>query len=416
MDEISTIESAKREESDTLPRMSVSVKSETNLHVDAPIAQSRVAVFFRVILILPQWIVCVFLLNAIMLLTVPGWFIAVFTGRNPFHRLTSVMLAWYYRVTAYGFLLTDRYPPFRLVTPLYPIDIDFEEEPLGRLSVLLRLILVIPAYLVLSVVGCGMSLFAVAAWLITVVRGTMPNALHGALSAQLRFSLRVTSYLYILQDAYPRGLFGDPDVAPGNGDADASEATAAIAAEPEATDVELPAPSDEVDGSQVAVTPWSQDWTLRLTRGARRIVVISLVLGVVLFPASIVIGYEIGHHAARGAEQNWSTLYGPRVATLNGDAKRAVDALSATPPSWPAISAACHAVNSDLQSLASVPQYPRHGPDQLLLNGFATIYRGELSCASAAAAQQASGLASAAAQMQAGVLSLVGFLSAIPTP
>ncbi len=400
--------------------MRMSGKSETKLHVDAPSAQRRLTVFFRIILILPQSFVGMILIYATGMLTIPGWFIAVFTGRNPFHRLTSAMLAWYYRIGGYGLLLTDTYPPFRLVTPLYPIDTEFEEEPLGRLSVLFRVILVIPAYLVLSVVGCGMSLFALAAWLITLVRGTMPNALHGALSAQLRYSLRVTSYLYLLQDAYPRGLFGDADVAPSGDAADASESTTAnptpTAAAPEIAGVDAAVASNEATDAEVAVAPWSQDWTLRLTRSARRILVISLVLGVVLFPASIVIGYEIGHHAAHSAEQNWSTYYGPRVATLNGDTKRAVDALSATPPSWPAISAACHAVNSDLQSLASVPQYPSHGPDQLLLNGFAIIYRGELSCASATAAQQASGLASAAAQMQAGVISLVGFLSAIPTP
>lgn len=400
--------------------MNASGKSEAKLHVDARSAQRRLTVFFRIILILPQSFIGMFLIYATGMLTIPGWFIAVFTGRNPFHRLTSAMLAWYYRVTAYGLLLTDTYPPFRLVTPLYPIDTEFEEEPLGRLSVLFRLILVIPAYLVLTLVSSGMSLFTLAAWLITLIRGTMPSALHGALSAQLRFSLRVTSYLYLLQDAYPRGLFGDADVAHSDVAADASELTTAPAtatsAAPGVAGVETAAVSNEANGTEVAVAPWSQDWTLRLTRGARRILVISLVLGVVTFPASIVIGYEIGHHAARSAEQNWSTSYGPRVATLNGDAKRAVDALSATPPSWTAINAACHAVTSDLQSLASVPQFPSHGPDQLLLNGFATIYRGELMCASAAAAQQASGLASAAAQMQAGVISLVGFLNAIPTP
>ena len=401
--------------------MNASGKSEAKLHVDSPRTQRRLTVFFRIILILPQSLVGVSLLYATMVLNLPGWFIAVFTGRNPFHRLTSAMLAWYYRVVAYGFLLTDTYPPFRLVAPLYPVDIDFEEETLGRISVLFRLILVIPAYVVLSLVGSGMSLFEVAAWLITLVRGTMPKALHGALSAQLRFSLRVTSYLYLLQDAYPRGLFGDADDTPAaetvaSADLVAPGDIATSSAGDDARTEDL-APGDASDAESAEVAaPWSQDWTLRLTKGARRIVAISLVLGVVTLPLSIVVGYEIGRHASHGAEQTWSTTYESRVATLNGDAKRAVDALSASPPNWSAIGAACHAVNTDIQSLATVPQYPVHAPDQLLLNGFAAIFHGDAGCLSAVTSHQTSGLASAAADMQVGITNLVAFLGAIPAP
>lgn len=387
-------------------------KSESRLHVDAPDTQRRLTVFFRVVMMLPQWFVIVFLLYATLLLTVPGWFIAVFTGRNPFHRLMSAMMTWYYRVSAYGLLLTDTYPPFRLVAPLYPIDVDFEEGTLGRLSVLVRLILVIPAYVVLALVGSGMSLFVLAAWLITLIRGTMPRALHGALSAQLRFSLRVSSYLYLLQYAYPRGLFGDPEETPADAAEDTVSAPAALPTVADAaTEREAPAASDESEAA-----PWSQDWTLRLTAGARRIVAISLILGVVTLPASIVVGYEIGRHAAHSAEQTWSTSYGVRVAMLNGDAKGAVVALTASPPSWPAVRAACHAVSADLQLLAAVPQYPAHAPDQLLLNGFAAIYHGALSCESASAGHLASGLASAAADMRVGSTDLTAFLSAIPAP
>lgn len=388
-------------------------KSESRLHVDAPDTQRRLTVFFRGILILPQWFVIVFLLYATLLLTVPGWFIAVFTGRNPFHRLMSAMMTWYYRVSAYGLLLTDTYPPFRLVAPLYPIDIDFEEGTLGRLSVLFRLILVIPAYVVLALVGSGMSLFVLAAWLITLIRGTMPRALHGALSAQLRFSLRVASYLYLLQDAYPRGLFGDADETPtvaAVADELAHEATASD----EGVDEGVAAASDESDDRESA--PWSQDWTLRLTAGARRIVVISLVLGVVTLPASIVVGYEIGHHAGHSAEQTWSTTYGARVATLNGDAKRAVVALSVSPPNWSAIGSACDAINTDIQSLATVPQYPAHAPDQLLLNGFAAVFHGDAGCLGAVTSHRTSGLSSTAAVMQVGSTDLTAFLSAIPAP
>jgi hypothetical protein len=400
--------------------MNSSGKSETKFHIDPPGYQSRTTVFFRLILILPQLLVNVFLSYAMMLLTIPGWFIALFTGRNPFHRLTSDMLRWYYRVNAYGMLLTDRYPPFRLITPLYPVDVDFEEEPLGRLSVFFRLILAIPAYVVVAILGSGMGIFALAAWLITLIRGKMPTALHGALAAQLRFSLRVASYFYLLQSAYPGGLLGDSDVAlaTDEGATMSSEvAPSAIVAEGD-TAIEAPTESegDGEEQTEVPVASWSQDWTLRLTSGARRIVVISLVLGVVTLPLSIYVGYVIGRNAGHSAEQTWSTSYESRVATLNADTKNAIVALSSSAPNWPAIGAACRAVNTDLQALATVPQYPAHGPDQLLLNGFGAIYRADLACVSAALGQRSSDRAAVAGSMQVGSTDLIAFLDSIPAP
>ena len=393
--------------------MDSSGKSETKLHVDPPQDQGRLSVFFRFFLILPQLFVAVFVSYAMLMLTIPAWFITLFSRRNPFHRLTSELLAWYYRVSAYGMLLTDTYPPFRLAAPLYPVDIKFEEEPLTRPSVFFRLLLAIPAYLVLAVLGSGMSVFALAAWLITLVRGKMPTALHGALSAQLRFSLRVAAYAYLLQGAYPRGLLGDRAVDGDEHVLSAREVDSPAAASDAATaTAEAPTISEE----ETAAVAWRQDWTLRLSPGARRIVVISLVLGVAAFPLSVYAGYEIGHHARSSAEVAWSTTYGARVATLNGDTKRAIVALTASPPNWPAISAACHAVSADLQSVSSVPQFPVSGPDQNLLGGFGAIYHADLICLGATAGQNSSSLAAASGGMLAGSNELVTFLSSIPTP
>ena len=391
--------------------MDSSGRSETRLHVDPPQDQGRLSVFFRVILILPQLFVSVFLSYAMLMLTIPGWFITLFTRRNPFHRLTAAMLAWYYRVNAYGMLLTDSYPPFRIDAPLYPVDVAFEEAPLGRLSVFFRLILAIPAYLALAVLGSGMSLFAFAAWVITLFRGKMPVALHGALSAQLRFALRVASYANLLQGAYPGGILGDRGPSGEESVVAASEETAA--AEIDAGADTLPV-ADEPGETPAA--PAGVDWALRLSAGARRIVVISLILGVAAFPLSVVAGYEIGHHARTSAEQSWSSTYRARVATLNGDTKRAVAVLTMSPPNWPAIDAACHAVSADLQALATVPQYPSRGPDQSLIGGFAAIYRGDLVCLSAVEAQRSANLAAASGGMLAGSGQLVTFLSSIPLP
>jgi hypothetical protein len=69
------------------------------------------------LLVIPHFIVLVFLWIAAVVVVVLAWFAILFTGRYPrgmFGFVEGVM-RWSQRVTAYAFLLvTDSYPPFRL--------------------------------------------------------------------------------------------------------------------------------------------------------------------------------------------------------------------------------------------------------------------------------------------------------------
>jgi hypothetical protein len=120
-------------------------------------------------------------------------------------------LRWTTRVYAYLFLLTDAYPPFEFEESAYPVRMRAEPGPLNRLAVLFRIILVIPALIVSVLLGYGVSFLVMfVAWLIVLIAGRMPRPLHEALAAVVRYEVRVHGYFLMLTARYPGGLFGDP--------------------------------------------------------------------------------------------------------------------------------------------------------------------------------------------------------------
>lgn len=90
-----------------------------------------------------------------------SWFAALATGRMPTWAWTFVARVTEYqaRVSAYQCLLVDEYPPFAFSSPdvtNYPVQLDLPEQGrLSRIKVLFRLILAIPAIIVITALNWG---------------------------------------------------------------------------------------------------------------------------------------------------------------------------------------------------------------------------------------------------------------------
>jgi hypothetical protein len=181
------------------------------LTCDGPVPQSRLTVLFRPFLVLPHLIVLGVLGIAAGLVAIIGWFGALATGRLPGFAagFGTGYLRWQARVSGYATLLTGEYPPFSPADADYPIRVEAAPGPLSRLAVLFRLFLLIPCWIVQALAGAGVFVVLVAAWVIALVKGELPTALHEALSAVLRFQARVLGFALMLTSAYPSGLFGD---------------------------------------------------------------------------------------------------------------------------------------------------------------------------------------------------------------
>lgn len=218
--------------------------------------QSRLTVAFRILMAIPQLIVLWLLGIAAIVITVIGWFGALFTGRLPVFAADFLTgyLRWLSRVYAYNYLLTDVYPPFTLDDADYPVRLAVMPGPLNRLAVLFRFFLLIPCWIVQAVVTYGaLTIFLFVTWLIVLVKGQMPDAIYQGLAAVLRYQVRTLGFAVMLTSAYPGGLFGDP---PGYG-------------------------GQAGYGTPAAGTADGPSWRLVLSAAARKLVVLFIVLGVV---------------------------------------------------------------------------------------------------------------------------------------
>ena len=85
-----------------------------DLVIEYPESSSRLTGLFRWLLIIPHWIVTAILSEIVGILVFFALVITMFTRRYPegIFNIVMVMNRWIYRVSAYGWLLVDDYPPF----------------------------------------------------------------------------------------------------------------------------------------------------------------------------------------------------------------------------------------------------------------------------------------------------------------
>lgn len=146
-----------------------------------------------------------------LLLYVIAFIVVLFTGRYP-RGIFDIMIgyhAWSIRVNAYTSLMTDRYPPFALTADDYPATIGIEyQEQVSRGTAALRFFLGwlyvgIPHGIALSVLGIiGIVLIIVSAFSI-LFTGKYPEAMFDFVRGVMRWSLRVSAYMYLLDHRYP---------------------------------------------------------------------------------------------------------------------------------------------------------------------------------------------------------------------
>ncbi len=150
----------------------------------------------------------------VVLIVAVGWFWALVVGQLPEFAavILSGYLSWQTRVLAYLLLLTDVYPPFSLGDAGYPVRVTTQPGPLNRWSVLLRLVLALPALLVVTTATLGLgTVVLLVAWVAAAVNGRLPLSLHQGFAGFVRYETRLAGYLTMVTSEYPWGLLGDPD-------------------------------------------------------------------------------------------------------------------------------------------------------------------------------------------------------------
>lgn len=242
--------------------MAIDQRDAVTLSLEGPQPQRRWTVALRIFLAIPHflWFALVGFVAGIA--TFLAWFGALFIGRMPTRlgEFIERVIRYQARISAYMYLLTDVYPPFSLAADGYPVEVHVDQpDRLNRAAVVFRLILMIPAWIVSSLVSGGATVVLFVLWIITLVSGRMPDSAFEALAVTLRYQLRVYAYTWMLTSQYPGGLLGDKE---------GSTATAAV------DDADALPPAPEPLTGRPRIT------RLVLSKAAKRLVVLFIVLGV----------------------------------------------------------------------------------------------------------------------------------------
>lgn len=180
--------------------------------IAGPAPQRRSRVAFRLVLALPHLVILVLLGTGASVVAVIGWAGVLARGHLP--QFAAACLSgytrWACRVAAYLMLLTDAFPPFSSGDePGYPVGADLSPGRLNRLTAAFRLILGIPATVAAGILAAGsVTVVAPVAWAVTLVAGRLPGPLHHGFAAVLRYLVRCHGYVHLLTGTYPGDLSG----------------------------------------------------------------------------------------------------------------------------------------------------------------------------------------------------------------
>jgi len=145
--------------------------------------------------------------------SVISWFVILFTGAMPesFANLQVMFLRYETRIYIYASFMREEYPPFAFTTT--PVDegddprvrVDFHPEltDRNRLTVGFRLILAIPQFVVLAVLGIVAWVVLVVVFFVVLFTGRWSEGARNLVINIMRWYLRVQAYILLLADEYP---------------------------------------------------------------------------------------------------------------------------------------------------------------------------------------------------------------------
>jgi hypothetical protein len=166
---------------------------------------SRALWLVKWLLLIPHYIILVFLWLAFWIVTVIAFFAILFTTRYPkgLFEFNVGVIRWSWRVSFYGYaaLGTDRYPPFTLAdVPDYPARLDLEyPQQLNRWLPLVKWLLAFPQYILVgALVGSGY-----------VVATTMQDgrAVTYSTPSLIGACVLIAAIALLFTTRYPPGLF-----------------------------------------------------------------------------------------------------------------------------------------------------------------------------------------------------------------
>jgi hypothetical protein len=167
--------------------------------------RSRPTVFFRLLLAVPHFIWSTIWMYTMFPVVAFQWLWVIGAGHmeKDVHRYMGRFLRYHVHVYAYVFLLANPWP-IPNGRQGYPVDLEIDPpERQNRLTVIFRLILVIPAYIFMTVLGVVLYVIGFLGWFASLVLGRMPQGMRDLGAYCLRFQTQTYAYVLLLTPRYP---------------------------------------------------------------------------------------------------------------------------------------------------------------------------------------------------------------------
>jgi hypothetical protein len=165
------------------------------------------------LLAIPHLVIVSALETVADIIAVISWFVILFTGRLPegLASFQAMFLRYSLRTSTYVGFLREEYPPFSFTTtpvdpgddPRVRVDVDPQLEDRNRMTVAFRLILAIPHFVVLALLGLAVFVVGIIAFFAVLFTGRWPDGLRRFVLGVGRWWLRFQAYLLLLTDEYP---------------------------------------------------------------------------------------------------------------------------------------------------------------------------------------------------------------------
>jgi len=199
-------------------------KYPVTLDIDYTDKSDRLTTFFRLILIIPIFIILILIsggtsdsgeineysnwsIAAGGLIIIPTLLMILFRQKYPewWYNFNIELVKFTARVFAYFFLLRDEYPSTDEDQAVH-INIPYPnvEKDLTNWMPLVKWFLAIPHVIVLCFMWIGAVIAVIIAWFAILFTGTHPKGIHEFIVGVMRWSLRVEAFALLLTtDEYP---------------------------------------------------------------------------------------------------------------------------------------------------------------------------------------------------------------------
>ena len=176
------------------------------VRVDDDLRRSRLTVFFRLLLVIPQLIWLEVWLFAVFWLILFNWLATLCSGRTEadVHAFLGRWLRYQLHVNAYLLLVANPWPPFSGRPGTYPVDLELDSpERQSRWVTFFRIVLVIPAYVFAVVLTTIAQVVALISWFVCLALGRIPRGMRDLTAYCLRYQAQTYAYLFLLTSRYP---------------------------------------------------------------------------------------------------------------------------------------------------------------------------------------------------------------------